>query len=328
MLYFTYDNGVWASQMNEIMFEKVAQGVQVRIMVDLMGICTDNPKNIFKNIAQIAEMKRKGIQVDFFQPGKGSQMSPVDRLHFKICAIDQRVIYVGGSNIGDHYTTWQDTNLRVDGQIGDIGHQLYDYVLSYSLGKHTAPELDLDNLKIGDAKVLLTIPGQREDISDGWLDLIEISESTIYFRNWYFLPNKRFMKAMLNKLATGIELEVLLSHRTKVPVIDVANHTPCRDLVEAGANIHRYTQRYMHSKVTWNADNEILFGSANLEEKALKGNFELCLRFNNKEICEQLTKSFQRDIFYSTHQSPQVVGQRALPKRVVSYIFALATPLL
>lgn len=328
MLYFTYDSGIWTKQMNEIMFEKAASGVEVRVMVDLLGIFTDHHQNIFHNIAQITEMKRKGIQFDFFQPGPGSKLSPVDRLHFKLCAIDQDVVYIGGSNIGDHYTTWQDTNLRVKGQIGEIGHQLYDYVLGHSFGKHETPELDLDNLWFGDARVFLTVPGSRKDISDQWLDLIKTSESTVYFRNWYFLPNKDFMKAMLERLENEVNIEVLLSHRTRVPVIDVANHKQSRTLVKAGANIHRYQQRYMHSKVTWNAKNKILFGSANLEEKALTGNFELCLRFNDQEICKKLTKTFQRDASCSKYQSLQVVRQRPLLKQAVSYIFALATPLL
>jgi cardiolipin synthase len=310
------------------MYEKAAKGVEVRVMVDLLGIFGDNYQNIFQNIKQIREMKRRGIQFDFFQPSPGSKMSPMDRLHFKLCAIDQNLVYIGGSNIGDHYTSWQDTNLRVDGRVGEIGHQLYDYVLSHSLGKHPAPELDLDDLWIGEARVILTVPGTRMDISDHWLDLIKTSESMVYFRNWYFLPNKEFMKAMLDRLANKVEVEVLLSHRTRIPIIDVANHTQSRILIKAGANIHRYQQRYMHSKVTWNSDNEILFGSANLEEKALKGNFELCLRFNDQGICERLTSAFKKDAASSLFQSKKVIKRRNYIKRITSYILSLATTLL
>ena len=328
MMYFTYDCGIWTKKMNEIMYKKIDQGVDVRIMVDLLGIFTDNPKNIFNNIVHLTEMNNKGIQVDFFQPSKGSNMSPADRLHFKLCAIDENVAYFGGSNIGDHYTTWQDTNLRVQGEIGEIGHQLYEDVLGHSLGSHDVPEIDLDDLMIGDAKVLLTVPGARKDISEHWLDLIKTSENKVYFRNWYFLPNKEFMKAMLEKLDNGLNIEVLLSHRTKVRVIDVANHSQCRKLVKVGANIHRYQKRYMHSKVTWNAKNDVLFGSANLEEKALKGNFELCLRFKDKRVAEELTKSYENDVRDSVHQTTKVVEQRGFPKRMASSILSMATPLL
>jgi cardiolipin synthase len=328
MMYFTYDAGDWTRKMNTVLYSKVEQGVEVKIMVDLVGFFTDNATNIFKNIRQVGEMRRKGIQFDFFQPGKGSNMTPVDRLHFKLCAIDEKIAYIGGSNIADHYTTWQDTNLRVQGEIGNVGHQLYEYVLAHSDGKQEIPELDLDALNIGDAKLLLTVPGAREDISKNWIDLIETTRSKIYFRNWYFLPNKKYMKAMIDKLELGVEIEVLLSHRTRVPVIDVANHAQSRKLVRSGANIYRYQSRYMHSKVTWNSENEILFGSANLEEKALKGNFELCLRFNDREISDQLTKAYNKDIRTCLHQSPKVVEKRAFPKRMASKLFSLATPLL
>lgn len=328
MMYFTYDSGIWSKQINEVLYEKITQGVEVRVMVDLLGILFDNYPNIFRNISQIREMKRKGIQFDLFQPNFRSKMSPIDRLHIKLCAIDQNIVYIGGSNIGDHYTDWQDTNLRVEGQIDELGHQLYDYVNNHSFSKRTQTELNLDNLWIGDARVILTVPGQRVDISDHWLDLIRTSKSMVYFRNWYFLPNKEFMKAMLERLANKVEIEVLLSHNTRVPIIDIANHTQSRILVKAGASIHRYDQRYMHSKVTWNSDNEILFGSANLEEKALKGNFELCLRFNDKGISEKLTSAFKKDAATSQFQSRQVVKNKTYIKRITSHLLSLATPLL
>ena len=328
MMYFTYDCGKWSRQINAVLYRKVEQGVKVRIMVDLLGFFSDHPKNIHRNITQISEMKRNGIQVNFFQPGNGSKMTPIDRLHFKICAVDKNVIYIGGSNIGDHYTNWQDTNLRVEGDIGMVGHDLYDYVFSHSRGGHPAPDIDLDNLWIGDAQACLTVPGQREDIADSWLDLIRSSKSTVYFRNWYFLPNNIFMAAILEKLNQGQDIEVLLSHRTRVPVIDIANHTQSQVLVNNGARIFRYHSRYMHSKVTWTREGDILFGSANLEDKALKGNFEFCLRFTDLEISRELISHFRQDSFNSLYQSREVVSHRNVFKKASSYIFSLATPLL
>ena len=44
-----------------------------------------------------------------------------NRLHCKIAAIDGHTVFLGGSNIGDYYTTWTDSNLRVDGDFVRVG---------------------------------------------------------------------------------------------------------------------------------------------------------------------------------------------------------------
>jgi cardiolipin synthase len=136
------------------------------------------------------------------------------------------------------------------------------------------------------------------------------------------------MKTMMEKLADGVGFKVLFSHRTRVPIIDIANHTATKTLVKKGAEIFRYSPRFMHSKVTWNMAGEIIFGSANLDDKALKGNFEFCIRFRDMGLAQELTRHFQSDLEHCHHQTREVVEKRALTKRAFSRLLALATPLL
>jgi cardiolipin synthase len=237
-------------------------------------------------------------------------------------------MFIGGSNIGDYYLDWQDSNLRVEGDLGDAGHRLYDFIVSHAIGHQGETELDLDHFWVGDAQAFLTVPGKRQDIADNLLDLIVRTDDKVYFRNWYFLPNKEFMNTMMAKLAAGVGLKVLFSHRSRVPIIDIANHTATKILVREGAEIFRYNPRFMHSKVTWNSNGEVIFGSANLDDKALKGNFEFCIRFKDRGLAQELTRHFYNDLEDCHPQTREVVEKRALPKRAFSRLLTLATPLL
>ena len=299
MMYLIYDKGSWTEKINDVLVAKREAGVRVRIMVDLLGTITDHPTNIFHNFRMLKRLEKAGIEVNIFQPS-GSRMSISDRLHIKLLAIDQTKLFIGGSNMGDYYTGWQDSNLRIDGDFGQAGHDLYDFVAANSAKgmekyQKKPSEINLSDFWFGDAQVLLTVPGSRKDICRRMLDLVFTTNDTIYFRHWYFLPNKEFLNAMLSQLERGVTLRVLLSHHTRIPIIDIVNHIPIKKLVQAGAQIFRYHTRYMHSKITWNESGDIIFGSANIEEKGLNSNFELCLKINSQTLSDELTQHFNRD---------------------------------
>ena len=259
-----------------------------------------------------------------------TRLSPTNRLHIKCCAIDQGTAFVGGSNIGDHYTDWQDTNLRIDGVLGMSAHLVYDYMLQFCAGSKELDEsiqkLNISRLMIGDAEVLMTIPGSRMDIQRGILDMILQAEDSVFIRTWYFLPNKELLNAMLHQAERGVQVKVLLSHRTRVPLVDMANYISCHKLAKVGGIIYRYNKRFMHSKITWNSTGEIIFGSANMDEQALKDNFEFCLRIHDRQLARKLTLAFEQDGYESVRQTCQTQRQRSFPEKALSYLCALAAP--
>ncbi|MCK5634281.1 MAG: hypothetical protein KAI06_04310, partial [Anaerolineales bacterium] len=139
---------------------------------------------------------------------------------------------------------------------------------------------------------------------------------------------KEFLNAMSSQLESGANLRVLLSHRTRIPVIDIANNIPIRKLVQAGAQIFRYHTRYMHSKITWNESGEIIFGSANIEERGLNSNFELCLKIKSQTLSDELINNFNRDCAMSLNQTPTVLENQSILKLILAYILCLTSRLL
>jgi cardiolipin synthase len=332
MMYLIYDAGIWADQLNEILIAKSKEGIQVRIMVDLFGTICDHPTQILKNFRMLRMLQENQIEINLFQPC-GPRMSFCDRLHIKLCAIDQRTIYIGGSNIGDYYTSWQDTNLKIDGQLGQAGHQLYEYVAAHSVqGKekyqYILQEVNLSRFWFGNAQVLLTVPGARKDIFRNLVELVLNTEKTVYFRYWYFMPNQEFLAAMLSQIERGVNVRVLLSDSTRVPIIDIANRIPIKKLVKAGAHIFRYQRRYMHSKIAWNEKGNIIFGSANMEEKGLNSNFEMCVKINDSQLVNEMIHNFSKDCAESTQQTPVLVKRQPLFLKILAHVLVLAAPIL
>ncbi len=331
MMYLTYDYGKWSGEINRVLRAKSAEGVRVRLMADEFGLTVDNPANILRNRAMMEDLRRDGIQVDIFQP-EGRRLSQFNRLHCKLCAVDQNTLLIGGSNIGDYYLDWQDTNLRVDGRLGDVAHQLYDYIRQYSNGGTLSANggdpinrLDLTRLYVGDGQLLLTLPGRRQDIRRELLRLILDAENSVYLRNWYFLPDEELLNALLFQAERGVSVNILLSDRTRVPLVDAANYVTGHKLARSGARVLRYTQRYMHSKVAWNGQGDVVLGSANMDGKALNSNFECSLRLRNPTLARQLRQAFEADHHLSTQQTRKTFSKRPLPHQTISYVCSLAS---
>ena len=172
----------------------------------------------------------------------------------------------------------------------------------------------------------LTVPGQRRDIRRALLDLILNADREIYLRTWYFLPDQEILEALRSQAENGVQVYVLLSHKTRVRPIDFANYIHCHDLAKSGGKIFRYTEKYMHAKVAWNNHGDVLFGSANFERMALKNTFECSIELRDHKLAGVLRQSFDKDRLACLEQTPNIFRQRPLPHKALSYACNLASP--
>lgn len=311
MIYFAFDYGDWANKISRVLRQKATNGVAIHLMVDEIGMAVDNLRNIRRNRVLLAELRAAGIQVDVFRPD-GRRLSQFNRLHAKICAVDQGTLFIGGSNIGDHYLDWRDSNLRLDGELGDTFAQLYIYLRQFSRGK-TSTGVWQSDLRVDDISLMLTLPGHRQDIRRALLDLILEAKRSVTIRTWYFLPDQEILNALLSQAENGVEVTVLFSHRTRMSFIDAINKNMGDKLTRSGAHVYRYRGRYMHAKEAWNDQGYILVGSANIDRWALNSNFECSLRIHDDRLARQLHQALQMDLCHCRKQLPYSVRQQPVP---------------
>ncbi len=325
MTYLAFDSGEWAAKISDVLCSKALSGIKVRLMVDEFGQLLDEPRHAVKNVALFNHLRSYGVQVDVYRPTSPLKIN--NRLHCKIAAIDDHTAFLGGSNIGDYYTTWTDSNLRVDGELGSIFHDIYDFLHGHSQsGNKTSRSLDASNLWAGTDRLWLTIPGKQYDIREALMRLILNAEKSIYIRTWYFLPDDEMLEALCTQAKKGVQVNVLLSHETRVRPVDFANYIHVHKLVCAGGNVYRYTGKYMHSKAAWNDKGDVLFGSANLDPHSMRINFESCLQINDPKLAWELRRAFYADLATSSKQTPESYSRRSLANKALTYACNLASP--
>jgi cardiolipin synthase len=294
-------------------------------MVDKLGQITDEPRHMLNSHRILDELCVNGVQVAVFHPAVPG-LSPRVRLHSKFCAIDGDTLFIGGSNIGDYYTTWSDTNLRVDGQLGNTLHEVYDHLHALSMGGDQLSEpWHFSNLHAGDDHLVFTVPGQQE-IRQSLLNLIKTADRSIHLRVWYFLPDAEILEALCTQAKRGVQVNVMLSDRTRLRPIDLANTISIHQLIRAGGNVYRYTGTYMHAKTAWNNRGTILLGSANLDHQSMAVSIESCLEMQDPDLVFQLQRAFVTDQKYCLLQTSSMYQKRSLLERSLSQVCNLVSP--
>jgi len=331
MMYYEFHAGTWATEISRVLMEKQAAGVTVRLMVDEFGLLELPPLQAIRNRMLIEEVAAAGVKVHVFRPTL-SRTSHFNRLHFKVCAIDDQTLFLGGSNIADDYLTMQDLNMQAHGDLGSAIDSLFDYLIQPGTSS-SGVALDSSRIRVGLPKLLLdqsraqlvlTLPGHRQDVRRALLGLILSAAQTIYISTWIFLPDREIVNALLHQVESGCQVNILLSDRTRVRFIDVANQAIVHKLVRAGAHVWRYAPEYMHAKACWNEQGTILFGSANVDNKALNSNYECSLLFKDQEIARQLQAKFEQDVACSYPITPETFGSKHWLHKGWSYLNLLA----
>jgi cardiolipin synthase len=324
LAFLSFAHGLWAEKISQALIAKANAGVCVRLIVDEIGEVWDDHDNFFQNITLIKSLRAHGIQVVIYRPSKPLKIN--NRIHCKFVAIDDRTAYIGGSNVADFYINWVDANLRVDGALGDTFHKLYDFLHGFSQnGNLSYRLLNTSNLLAGSDRLWLTVPHHHYDVRQAFINLILQADKFIYIRTWSFLPDEEVLNALCTQAKKGIQVNVLLSHRTRFRPLDFANYLHVHKLVCAGGNVYRYTGKYMHTKAAWNNHNDILFGSANLETQSLRRNFETCIQINASTLTWELRQTFYNDIASSVKQTSQSHLERSLARKALTLACNIAT---
>ena len=111
--YFIWEQDRLTAEIVPILLDRLAAGVEVRIMYDWMG-CITFKKRELKQLARAGAKVRADV-TDLLRINY--------RNHRKIVVIDGEIGYTGGMNVGQEYidggerfATWRDTHMRMTGQ--------------------------------------------------------------------------------------------------------------------------------------------------------------------------------------------------------------------
>lgn len=335
--YYIIKNDVLFSRIKDVLVEKAAQGVEVRVLYDAMGCRSVRPK-FWK------DLRAQGVQaVEFFPALLGRLQVRLNyRNHRKIVVIDNKVAYVGGFNVGKEYIDmddkfghWRDTHLRIQGS-AVLALQLR-FVLdwNYAARENLLRETHLfQNASVGtrdhcDMQIISSGPDNTAElIRDNYLRLIHKAKDRIYIQSPYFIPDDAVLNALQIAVRSGIEVNIMIPCKPDHPFVYWATYSYLGDMVMAGANCYTYDNGFLHSKCVM-VDGEVFCcGTANMDIRSFALNFEVnAIVYDHKKTLE-MEQTFLDDLQYCTKVTKELYASRPLIIRLKEQVCRLLSPLL
>ena len=330
--YYIVRNDETGKRLIDALAEKAAQGVDIRFLADGMG-CIFTPHRLFKPL-----IKAGGRMAYFLTP----HFIRINfRNHRKICIIDGAIGYIGGLNIGNEYLGlskrfgyWRDTHIKLKGNavkqlelrfLMDWNFCSPDYV-SFS-------DVYFPKVKNSGGTVNLQVVSSGPDtaqhnILNAFIKMISEANNTIYIQSPYFIPDSSIFDALRIAALSGIDVRIMIPSKPDHPFVYWASLSYLGELLELGARCYKYEKGFVHSKIIMIDSLVSSVGTANMDIRSFKLNFECNAFIYDQTVTKRLEEQFICDISDSTRIEYDWYMKRGHFTKIRESVSRLLSPLL
>lgn len=308
--YYIFAADRTGTRLRDALVERARAGVQVRLLVDAAGSAALPARFL-------APLVDAGGQVQRFNPlllGRLRRPVPNFRTHRKIVVCDGTVGFTGGMNACDDASAaargpqaWRDTHLRLEGSAVH-GLQL-TFLENWSFAVRPDAPVSRELLRQRRELFPPAEPGRHlvQVVSSG-PDHTPFAVHALYFaaiagarrRVWlttpYFVPDEALFAALQSAAWRGVDVQLVVPSATDSALVDAAGWTYHDELLDAGVRIHLYGPPMVHAKTCVVDDELAIVGTANLDNRSFRLNFELVAALHDAEAAAQLARLFEADL--------------------------------
>ncbi|QJG66854.1 phospholipase D-like domain-containing protein [Mycoplasma phocoenae] len=274
-------NGEIFEQLKDILIKKVAEGVDVKILIDDFG-SWDIPRSVIKELIKQGASVKVIEKINFpFITGSNNYRS-----HRKFIIVDGIKVFTGGSNISDEYVNysvkygiWKDANIELEGPVIEN----YIRLFKYDWEIHTDSKLNIqlnNHYDVLNYKNLIVTAedGPRSEFAKLESTIVKLfneANSEIKIATPYFIPSSRLEKAILDSLEQGIKVTIYIPGLWDKSYVYFSTIAALKPFVAYGLEIKIVKNCFLHSKMAV-IDNELAYiGTLNLDHRSFYSQHEI-----------------------------------------------------
>jgi cardiolipin synthase len=310
----------------------VHRGVDVRVLIDGVGEWYSWP-----HASRI--LRRHGVPVRPFAPPKLLPPSIQINLrnHRKILVADGIIGFAGGINIGDRHLLSSkggqaDVHFRFDGPVVEQLEEVFFEDWERTGGENPQPlTLKSESHSSSDAccRVLTDSPNEHMDkLTVAMTGAVSLARHRVLIMNPYFLPPRELIGALVSAALRGVEVSIILPERSNLPYVHWATRNMLWELLRWGINVYYQPPPFNHSKLFVIDDDYAQVGSANLDPRSLRLNFELMVEVFDRNLAHTLAQHCLAACAESCKVTLEEVDSRSLPVKFRDSIAWLFSPYL
>lgn len=321
--------GRWFLDMLE---RKAEQGVVVRVLYDAVG-CNELPRRFFDSL------KVKGGQVAAFMPVRLLTATPMlnVRNHRKLLIVDGCGAYTGGINVTDEYLEWQDIGIEVHGPAVNALQEVFVDDWHFATSEELTAETYFPSLEPvappdgGRSAVCEAIPSGPDQLFNATREVLFLAITQTKRRLWiatpYFIPDEALLMALRAAVYRGVEVKLFVPGKSDSPLVRRASRVYYAELLDGGVELFEY-QGMLHAKAILFDDDNVLIGSANLDIRSFRLNFELSLLTESIPLSRKLETWFAEVERCSIGIDRDTIRQDSYLAKLTDALAHLLSPLL
>lgn len=279
--YFIIEEGVLWNSVLEILKEKAAAGVEVRVIYDDIGSIFTLPANY------PATLEKMGVHCRVF-----NRLVPVlslrqnNRDHRKYMIIDGQVAFTGGINMADEYINakerfghWKDSAIRLEGDAVWSMTVSFLSMWDFTLNREELLEPFRPAPSAGGAEGFVQpyhdCPWDDEPVGlTVYLNLINRASRYVYITTPYLVIDYSMTMALVSAAKSGVDVRIITPHIPDKKTVFEVTRAHYKELLEAGVRIFEYKPGFIHSK-NFVVDGRLAtVGTVNMDYRSMFLHFE------------------------------------------------------
>ena len=335
--YFIIEEGYFWNSILEILKEKVALGVKVRVIYDDIGCMMTLPGDYYQTLSKL------GILCVPFSKLRGQANNEFNnRSHRKILVIDGIVGYNGGINLADEYINvyekyghWKDALVRIEGEA--VNELTRSFLSDFEMNVKTkiedfTPYFKKQTLSIHDGYVIPFTDGPeplyKHRVSKTMImTMLNQAREYVYMTTPYLIIDNELVEAIKNAALRGIDVRIIVPHVPDKKLIFLMTRSYYKELMKAGVKIYEYEPGFIHAKSYLSDDEIAIIGSMNLDYRSLVHHFENGIYFYHHSVIKSVKEDIEKTMEQSILVNENLVGD-TLVRRFIRSIITTVSPLL
>ena len=258
------------------------------------------------------------------------------RNHRKIVVTDGQHAWLGGHNIGDEYLgrsrqslDWRDTHLRLDGPAA-LGVQLsfvedWHWATDQALNLRWQPTPSL----VANQRVLILPSGPSDPFETASLMMqqsMHIAKERIWIASPYFVPDEGVQQALRLAALRGVDVTILIPEKPDNLLIYLSLYAFASGILKSGVKILRYEKGFLHQKVFLVDDYLAAVGTANMDNRSFRLNFEITALVDDKSFAKNIETMLSDDFSHSSAITIDDIDSKPLWFKILSRAAYLSAP--
>lgn len=319
---FKYDS--FGTKLLELLKEKAKEGVQIKLLLDLVGSINFPRK-------AVNDLKRYGIEFAYsHKPSFPLFFTTLNRRnHHKIIVIDGQIGYFGGFNVGDNYAEqdseigfWRDYMVRIKGSgMTDLQKEFLEDWTKAGMTINDNDSLFSHKEEGGTFFQMISSCGGFLD--EKILTWITSAKKNIIIGSPYFIPTPKIKAALVTASERGVDIKIILPEKSDHLFVKERAFEQFTELIPKGIKVYLYKKGFYHAKIMLVDDEAAYVGTSNFDVRSFRTNDEMILFTRDKKMLGEITENIKNDFEHSERQELQDVkgrGTFSAFKRSLAYL--------